>query len=475
MSPAPLHTAIIGAGITGLSAAFYLQRDLQARGLAQSIAVIEAESHIGGKIRTIHRDGFTLEQGPDSFLASKTSAIELVRAIGLEGRLVHSQAGRSYVLQGRHLRPIPSGAYMGIPRKLWPLLGTRLISPRDKVRVVRDWFRHQPPLQADQSLGQYFRQRLGDSVVANLIEPLLSGIYGGDIDQYSLEATLPQYYQAAHGSSGANSPSCVARTANSPQRTSAAANAGPFMTLQGGLESLTAGIAAHVAPHTIRTGVALETIQRIGPYYRLVLHDGRTLDARNVILTAPAHAAASLLPAARKAFLPLLQTPATSVAVVTLAFPGEAARFDRRGTGFLVPHAAGYSITACTWTHLKWPHTTPDNAVLLRCYVGSAGVGQMAVASDEMIVAAALRDLQQILALRGAPIFSQVQRWVQAMPQYTVGHVARIATIRRQVAADYPGIILAGAPYGGVGLPDCIQQGKSAAHQAADELEQCAA
>ncbi len=473
MNPVPLHTAIVGAGITGLSAAFYLQQELQVHGLTQPIAVMEADARIGGKIRTIHHDGFTMEQGPDSFLASKTSALELVRAVGLENRLVHSRAGRSYVLQNRRLEPIPAGAYMGIPKKLWPLLGTRLISPRDKVRVVRDWFRRQQPLDDDQSLGHFFRHRLGNSVVENLIEPLLSGIYGGNIDQYSLQATLPQYYQTAHARSGASARVTAARTTG--QRTATSANHGPFMTLESGLESLITGVGAQLAPGTIRTNAALKTIQKIGPHYRLVLHDGRTLDARTVILTVPAHTAADLLPVARNAFLPLLQTPAASVAVVTLAFPREAARINLQGTGFLVPHAAGYNITACTWTHLKWPHTTPDAAVLLRCYVGRSGDDQLADASDDTIVAAALHDLQQILALRGAPIFSQVHRWPRAMPQYTVGHMARVATARRQVAAEYPGVILTGASYGGVGLPDCIQQGKTAAQQAADDVAQRAA
>jgi oxygen-dependent protoporphyrinogen oxidase len=202
------------------------------------------------------------------------------------------------------------------------------------------------------------------------------------------------------------------------------------------------------------------------------LDDGRSLEAHAIVLAVPDAAAAELLPAARNAISPVLPTPSTSVANVVMAFPQGITGTSLDGTGFVVPRGSGHAITACTWAHLKWPHVAPRGAALLRCYIGGAHDAQLVDASDTAIVDAVMADLRRITALRETPAFCQVTRWKHAMPQYAVGHLERLEQTRKAMAAALPGVFLAGASYGGVGLPDCIRQGEQAAHELADHLEQ---
>ena len=470
MSAEPLHAVIVGGGVTGLAAAFRLQRRLADQGVAPRLALLESEPQLGGKIRTSTRDGFLIEHGPDSFVASKPCAYQLVRDLGLEDDLVRNHTGQAFIARGDRLYPIPAGTMMGIPVRLGPLLGSPLLSLAGKLRVVRDLFAHGRDIDGDQPAGDFFRKRLGKQIVDRLIEPLLAGIYAGDVNQYSLQALFPQIHQLSR-----NQRSLI-RAMNSlyghPKPAPAGQSRGQFLTFRTGLQALTARLEERLTACAIHKGSSARAIRPQGGHYRVELGDGRSLDAHAIVLAVPDAAAAALLPAARHAIPPLLPTPPTSVANVVMAFPQGITGTSLDGTGFVVPRGSGHAITACTWAHLKWPHVAPRGAALLRCYIGGAHDAQLVGASDATIVDAVMADLRRITALRETPAFCQVTRWKQAMPQYAVGHLDRLEQTRKAMATAHPGVFLAGASYGGVGLPDCIRQGEQAAHDLADHLEQ---
>ncbi|WP_027484646.1 protoporphyrinogen oxidase [Rhodanobacter sp. OR87] len=470
MTGQPLHAAIIGGGITGLTAAFYLQRRLEDMGSAPRLALLESEPRLGGKIRTTIRDGFLMEHGPDSFVASKKSAYQLVQDIGLENELVRNHTGQAFIARGDRLYPIPAGTMMGIPVRLWPLLRSPLLSPLGKMRVVQDLFWPRKETGGDQPVGDFFRRHLGNHIVDRLIEPLLSGIYAGDIDHYSLQALFPQIHQLSknrrsliRAMSGA-----YAHVKQAP----AGKAQGQFLSFKTGLQSLTARIESRLKSCTIMKGSPARAIRRQGGHYRVELDDGRTLDACSIILAVPGSAAVKLFPAAGNAISPVLLTPPTSVANVVMAFPQGTAGMSLNGTGFVVPRGSGHAITACTWAHLKWPHVAPNGAALLRCYIGGPHDAQLVDESDATIVDTVMADLRHLMALRETPAFYQVTRWKHAMPQYSVGHLERLGDTRRTIATQFPGVFLAGATYGGVGLPDCIRQGEQVAHDLVDHLAQ---
>ncbi|ALF09727.1 protoporphyrinogen oxidase [Parageobacillus thermoglucosidasius] len=455
---------IIGGGITGITAAYYLQKAVKERQLPIECKLVEATHRLGGKVQTVVRDGFVIERGPDSFLARKTSAFRLVREVGLENEIVHNATGKSYILVNGKLYPIPGGAIMGIPTQIGPFITTRLFSPLGKLRAAFDFILPPTKAEGDLSLGQFFRRRLGDEVVDNLIEPLLSGIYAGDIDQMSLMATFPQFFQIEqkYGSLvlGAK------RTAPKAQKE----RKGAFQTLKTGLQSLVDEVEKRMEQGSVIKGVRVERVWREGTGYRLRLSNGDIWKADSIIVAAP-HSSVPAMFADYPFFEPFQSIPSTSVATVALAFPESAIEQDIDGTGFVVSRRNDYTITACTWTHKKWPHTAPDGKALLRCYVGRPGDEEIVEQSDDEIVRVVMDDLSKIMRISGRPELIAISRWKEAMPQYTVGHKERLAKIKTHMDAELPGVFLAGSSYEGLGLPDCIDQGENAVKKVLDYLQ----
>uniref|UniRef100_A0A7U4DMA6 Coproporphyrinogen III oxidase n=1 Tax=Geobacillus sp. (strain Y4.1MC1) TaxID=581103 RepID=A0A7U4DMA6_GEOS0 len=455
---------IIGGGITGITAAYYLQKAVKERQLPIECKLVEATHRLGGKVQTVVRDGFVIERGPDSFLARKTSAFRLVREVGLENEIVHNATGKSYILVNGKLYPIPGGAIMGIPTQIGPFITTRLFSPLGKLRAAFDFILPPTKAEGDLSLGQFFRRRLGDEVVDNLIEPLLSGIYAGDIDQMSLMATFPQFFQIEqkYGSLvlGAK------RTAPKAQKE----RKGAFQTLKTGLQSLVDEVEKRMEQGSVIKGVRVERVWREGTGYRLRLSNGDIWKADSIIVAAP-HSSVPAMFADYPFFEPFQSIPSTSVATVALAFPESAIEQDIDGTGFVVSRRNDYTITACTWTHKKWPHTAPDGKALLRCYVGRPGDEEIVEQSDDEIVRVVMDDLSKIMRISGRPELIAISRWKEAMPQYNVGHKERLAKIKTHMDAELPGVFLAGSSYEGLGLPDCIDQGENAVKKVLDYLQ----
>lgn len=456
---------VVGGGITGLTAAYTIQKESLQQKLDLDITLIESSHRLGGKIQTAQKEGFVIEKGPDSFLERKQSMARLISEVGLADRLVANATGQSFILMNDKLHPMPGGAIMGIPTQIRPFMTTDLVSMTGKLRAGADFVLPRSKERGDQSLGRFFRRRLGNEIVENLIEPLLSGIYAGDIDQISLMSTFPQFHKMEqdHRSliTGIKKTNPAAAKPKKPKKSM-------FLTLTSGLQSLIDALEEYLDQTAILKGVKVESIEENaqGPHrYSLKMNSGELLEADSIIFSVP-HFVASSIFQKHHLLTEFKDVPATSVATVAMAFPQEAVSGVPDGTGFVVSRNSDYTITACTWTHNKWPHTTPEGKVLLRCYVGRSGDEAVVDLADDQIEEIVLNDLNNIMGVSAKPEFTIVTRWKNAMPQYTVGHKQRLAKVRSELEADFPGVYLAGGSYDGIGLPDCIDQGESAAAQA---------
>ncbi|MDQ0254233.1 oxygen-dependent protoporphyrinogen oxidase [Evansella vedderi] len=467
--------AIVGGGITGLSAAFYLQKEVKEKKLKAEIMLYESSSRLGGNIQTDYSNGFVSELGPDSYLARKNSMTQLIKDVGLGEDLVYNSSGKSYILHEGSLYPMPGGAIMGIPTQWGPFLGTKLFSLSGKARAAGDLFLPRAIKNGkDISLGHFFRKRLGNEVVDRLIDPLLSGIYAGDLDRISLRATFPHFEQMEKKYRSM----IVGMKSSIAKQQSVAPSRGPgkgkpkgmFLSLKRGLQSLVDAVENSLGESIVKKNARLLKIQKHDKQYMLRFEDGRTDIVDYLILTTPHKISYDLL-RDYSAVQYLKEIPATSVATIVLAFPKSAVKKDIDGTGFVVSKkTSDYSITACTWTHKKWMHSTPEGYVSLRGYVGRFGEDDIVHKSDEEILSLVMKDLNQIMEIEGEPEHFRITRWKETMPQYEVGHVERIKELNEGLHRELPGLFITGASFEGIGLPDCIDQGKKTAFNIVDQL-----
>ena len=461
---------IVGGGITGLTAAFYMQKEAREKGLPVDVLLIEATNRLGGKIQTLRRDGFIIERGPDSFLIRKKSFGILAEDLGIEDQLVRNATGQAYILVNETLHPIPLGSVMGIPTQFGPFLSSGLFTLTGKLRAAGDLFLPRSGIEGDQSLGGFFRRRFGREVVDNLIEPLLSGIYAGDLDKLSLESTFPQFKEVEQNDRSLILGMKKTTPKKVPQKEGyGAKREGVFHTFRNGLETVVEAIEAQLEPGSVMKNIRVDKIGKVDDKTVLTLNTGQEIEADAVIMTTP-HEVARTLFSPHGLLTELKSMPSTTVANVAMAFSQESVVQDLEGTGFLVSRNSDYAITACTWTNRKWPSTTPDGKVLIRSYVGRSGDESIVDLPDAEIEKIVLADLRKVMTIKEAPEFTFVSRWKEGMPQYTVGHKGRLAAARTELSKQFPNVKLAGASYEGVGLPDCINQGKWAVKEVLDEL-----
>lgn len=457
-APVP-RVAVIGAGITGLAAALRLQDGAWQAGHPLEVLVLESQNRTGGKIRTLHHGDFLLEAGPDSFHAQGGNLPGLIHALGLDTQLVHGMTSQAYVCRDDRLLPIPRGMIMGVPTQLGPFLASPLLSAAGKLRITLEMLRWRHPAAEDESVADFFRRSFGSELVSRLVAPLFSAIYAEDIEYLSARVAVPRLValQARQRSLILGLRRTRPRAAPAGTRRTA-----PFATLSQGLQSLTDAMAARLPAGCILRNTAVRHIRPNDAGQRLITDAGDSLDVDAVILATPSEAAAHLLDMTPD-FAALHARAPASVASVVLGFAPGTLFTAAHGTGFVVAPGAARALSACTWSHLKWPHSAPRGHALLRCHVGRPGADAIVEAEDDVIVQAVLHDLGRIMALDARPAFHRVTRWQRAMPRYGVGHPAHVARLRQAVDRRFPGLQLAGAAYGGPGLSDCVREGEHAA------------
>ncbi|ONK10667.1 protoporphyrinogen oxidase [Streptomyces sp. MP131-18] len=453
-----MHVIVVGGGISGLAAA----HRLLAAGLR--VTVIEGSERFGGKLRAGRVAGLRVDLGAESILARRPEGIELARAVGL-GEALHppALAGAAIWTRGA-LRPMPQSQVMGVPSTAAALAG--VLSDAGLAQIARDT--ELPPLHIgeDAAVGTLVAERMGHEVVDRLVEPLLGGVYAGDAYRISLRSAVPKLYEAAR-----EHDSLLAAVRALQRQPTDRAPGGPVFTgIEGGVATLAEAVAEDCRSKGagMETGVAVTGLRRTARGWAAALDDGRSLVADGVVLAVPAGAAGRLLAAeAPAAAGELAAVEYASMAIVTLAFRrADLARLPR-GSGFLVPAVDGRTIKAATFTSGKWDWAAaadPD-LFLLRASIGRHGEEGPLGWEDADLVHAALGDLGEAAGLSGEPVGSEVTRWFGALPQYTVGHHARVARVRSYLSG-VPGLALCGAAYDGVGIPACI----AGATQAVGEL-----
>jgi protoporphyrinogen/coproporphyrinogen III oxidase len=452
---------VIGGGITGMTAAYFLQKEIKEKSLPLEVKLIESSNRLGGVIQTIRKDGFIIEKGPDSIVVTKKSGLKLIEEIGLKEQVIYNIAGKSYIYARGKLHTMPEGSYMGIPTKVTPFAVSSLFSPLGKMRAAGDFILPKGKPQIDQSLGLFFRRRLGDEVVENLIEPLLSGIYSGDIDDLSLMALFPNFYEMEqkHRSLVLGLKHTVPKRKKPVKKQGS--RKGMFISLKNGLETLIEELEKQIDKETIQIETSVVKIVKGPSGYELTLADGKIEKADIVVITTGHHLAQQMLK--DYSFMDIFKTmPANSLATVSMAFPKSKIQDDIEGSGFIVSRNSDFRITACTWTHKKWPGTTPDGKVLLRTYVGRTDDQEAVNLSDEEIIKVALNDLNKTMNITEKPEFTIVSRYKNMMPQYNVGHLQMMEGVKQSLASELPGVFLAGGSFEGLGIPGCIDQGVNA-------------
>ncbi|EEQ78987.1 protoporphyrinogen oxidase [Staphylococcus warneri L37603] len=461
------NVAIIGAGITGLTSAYYMKK----QNPHLNVTIYEATNRPGGKIQTYRKDGYTIELGPESYLGRKTIMTDIANEIGLGNDLITNTTGQSYIYAKNKLYPIPGGSIMGIPTDIKPFIKTKLISPLGKLRAGLDLFKKPIEIEDDISVGDFFRQRLGDEVLENLIEPLMGGIYGTNIDDLSLMSTFPNFKEKEEAFGSLIKGMKDEKEQRIKQRQLyPGVPKGQFKQFNHGLSSFIEALEKAVKNQgvDIKYNTKVEDIIVSQRDYQVVV-DGKNEVYDGVLVTTPQQVFMQWFNH-DPAFDYFNTMDSTTVATVVLAFDEKDIENTYDGTGFVIARTSNTDITACTWTSKKWPFTTPEGKVLIRAYVGKPGDTVVDDHTDEEIVSIVRRDLKQMMTFKGDPEFTIVNRLPKSMPQYHVGHIKQIRKIQEHIKRTYPRLKITGAPFEAVGLPDCIQQGHNAVDEMLEEL-----
>lgn len=462
------RVAIIGGGISGLSAAMTLER-VRESGAPFEYRIYEAGPRLGGVLLTEHIDGCVVEGGPDSFLTEKSWGLDFVRGIGLGDQLISSNDAerKTYILVNGRLEPIPDGLMFMVPTRIAPIVTSRLFSLPAKMRMAMEYFQKPQPPEKDETVAELVERHFGPEMVDRLADPLLAGVYGGDASQLSAAAVLPRFVDMEKKYGSLSRGMLAARR----QMATARSHAAPrplFTSLKNGMRQLVEAIEPKLAPGAARVSTPVVGMTRARSGWLVTAIQGPPEEFDAVILALPATAASALL---RNVAPPLAEELGriaySSSITVNLGYERSDVRSLPPGFGFLVPRSEGRRMLACTFVHVKFPHRAPENRGILRCFIGGARDESVFDLSDQELVQMVRANLADILRLTAEPRFTRVYRWRGAMAQYTSGHLARVQRIR-QLQAGIPGLFLAGNAYQGIGVPDCIASGESAAKSATD-------
>lgn len=498
------RVVIIGGGITGLAAAHRVLELSRESGKQIHLTLLEAGSRVGGIVHTQERDGFLLESGPDSFVSEKPAALALAERLGLESHLIETNENhrRSFVVRQGRLLPVPEGFHLLAPSRFVPFIKSNIFSARGKARMALDLLLPRRRMNGsavgdadDESLAQFVRRRLGREALERMAQPMVGGIYTADPEQLSLRATMPRFLEMEreHRSliralrKRGSSPT-VRDGVNRTEETSGARYS-LFLSFDRGMQLLTDQLSERISniksqisegdavEPSIRLNVAVEslTLERDAtqtPRWKIKTDQNEAISADAVCLALPAHISARLLSTVDSRLASVLEEISyASSATVNLAYKREDIPHRLDGFGFVVPFIEERSVMACTFSSVKFAGRAPQGHALLRAFVGGALQPELFELGEDELIAAVRADLRDLLGIERAPLLAEVTKWERSMPQYHVGHLERVKRIERRLAS-LPALSLAGNAYSGLGIPDCIRSGESAADFLAADLRE---
>ncbi|MCC5950181.1 MAG: protoporphyrinogen oxidase [Nitriliruptoraceae bacterium] len=447
------RVAVLGGGLTGLATAWHLRADAD-------VTVFEAASSPGGQVRTVTLAGAPIDVGADAFLARQPEAEQLVRALGFgDEELVAPSTGQVWLYRRGRRRALPADTVLGAPTSIRALARTGALSAVGLARAAAEPAVRSRSVAGDRTVADLIASRYGREVVDRLVEPLLGGVYAGDVDRLSAAATLPPVWRAHR----------EARSLTAGLRAHRARTAGDdrpvFLTVRGGLGRVIARLHAELGDR-VRTSEAVEELRAADDGWHVRTAAG---SARydQVVLALPAPTAATLLAASAPDLARDLAAIRTaSVAVVALAYRPADARRVPAGSGVLVPRVEGRLVKAVTVSSRKWPHQAArTDAFVLRASLGRVDDEVAVTLEEPALLSAVEREVAQLLDLDGAAIERVVQRWPAALPQYDLGHLRRVERLRTEAHDRFPGLHLGGAALDGVGLAARARDAGRLAHE----------
>ena len=469
------QVAIIGGGISGLTAAFHLEK---ARALGSDLryTVLEAGQRLGGSLYSDRVEGCLVEAGPDSFLTEKPWALTLCKELGIDDQLIGSNDAqrKTYIVVNNRLIAMPDGLMFMVPTKLVPTALSPLFSWGTKIRMARELMHPPRPMENDETVGELVERHFGVEVVDRLADPLLSGVYGGDANKLSARAVLPRFVEMEEKYGSLSKAMLAAH-----RKMKASAGKQPprplFSSLKDGMQQMLDAIVARLDPSMLRLRTRVRAVYPQGDRWRLAIDMGGNEVFDAVIVATPANVSGALLEGVdRDMAEDLLGVTYGSSVTVTMGYHMDQLKPLPPGFGFLVPRSEGRRMLACTFVHNKFPHRAPADKGMLRCFLGGARDEGVLNLTDDEILDTVRKELQEIVKLKAPPMFDRIYRWRGAMAQYESGHIARVARIEKRLK-DIPGLEIAGNAYHGIGVPDCIREGMNAANSVVQTLSTPAA
>jgi oxygen-dependent protoporphyrinogen oxidase len=450
--------AIIGGGVSGLSAAFALEKQ-KGRGAGLEYIVFESSPRFGGVIQTERFDDCVVEAGPDSFLTEKPWAADLCRELGLGNQLIGSNdvQRKTYILVKGRLVPLPDGLMFMVPTKFAATFFSPLFSWPTKLRMIRQWFYRPAYAGDDSTVAEFVERHYGREMVERLADPLLAGVYGGSADELSVRSVLPRFaeIEARQGSLG--------RGMIAARKKQASGSSLPlFTSLKDGMQQMVDALLARIPAGASRANTAVDTVKPESGKW-LVVSSGRTEEFDAVIIATPAYVAAEMLAYGNAELAAELSGIRYSSSVTAiLGFAQNIRTALPPGFGFLVPRREDRRMLAATFVHNKFAHRALEDRALIRCFLGGTRDDGILQCSEDEILRIVQRELREILGITAEPLFSRIYKWKRAMAQYGLGHGERVERIKKLVSQK-PGLTLAGNAYNGIGVPDCVRSGSEAA------------
>ena len=453
-----MNITIVGAGISGLSAAFELQKS------GFEVTLLEGSERLGGKILTSEIEGFNIDAGPDSFLTRDPEMRDLCFALGVGDELVPPTGKPAKVWVGGEMHSLPKRHFLGVPLDLDELEGLSLLTEEGAKRAKLDLTLPDNKPKKGETVGSLIRRRLGDEVMDRLVGPLLGGINAGDADDLCLESGVPQLFNASQGDS-----SLVRSVQDFLKNQNRDPESPVFLTHPDGLETVVKRLEQAI-DSDIRRNERVTSVEISDN--SIVVKGSQEYQSDAVILCIPAFSAAKILHGSCPNTSNLLAgIQYASMAFITFAFnKGDVSEFN--GSGSLVGRDEDLLTTACSWTSEKWAHLKNNDTVFLRLSVGRFDDTEALDMEDDTLIEKLKGELATLTGVKADPVSTRVTRWPYSFPQYELGHGEKVNAIRQQVAVEMPGMYLAGSPFKGIGLSACIRDGIDQARKAKNFLMQ---
>ncbi len=460
---------IVGAGLSGLCTAFYLVRELEKTGKDAEILIFESDSVPGGKMRTIRQDGFNLEWGPNGFLTNKPFGMELVKDLGIEGRVVRSsdEARKRYIFSG--------GALQRLPETPVAFFRSGLLSLKGRARIMWEPFAAGAPENVDESLGDFARRRLGPEALEKLIDPMVTGIYAGDPERMSLRSCFPLIHNLESRYGGLVRGMLCLKRERAKQGVKTKMSAGPggvLVSFDGGVQTLADELASPLSDG-LHMNVSVDRVERRGGAYVLGISERgvrEELEADVLVVATAAYDALRILsPVDGELTDALSSIPYSPITVAALGYDAATLGNPLDGFGFLIPGAEKRKILGALWDSSVFPNRAPEGKALIRAMVGGVRAPELACLPEEELLALVRRELSDIMGVSAEPVLAKTFFHDRGIPQYLVGHGALLERIDARLA-DLPGLYLNSNAYRGIALNDCVRESKLAAERIAQAV-----